>query len=160
MATRKAGQSDIRQLLLRILDSGFDRTSWHGPNLWGLVRRVTLAEAIWQTGSRKTIWQQALHAAYWKHRVLARLTGTKQKFPRSPANWPDMPLEPTPTAWEADRALLVETHRRLREAVAQLPDKQLNDPKTQHLIYGLAAHDVYHAGQIGLLRRMAQAAGA
>lgn len=149
----------IRHLLLRVLDSGFDKSSWHGPNLWSAVRKATFAQAMWHAPGRKTIWQQALHAAYWKNRTLSKLIG-QQRFPRSPANWPDMPLEATPTAWKADLALLAEVHRRLRAPVEQLPAERLAGAKMQHMIYGIAAHDVYHAGQIGLMRRLAEAAGA
>jgi len=56
-------------------------------------------------------------------------------------------------AWSADRKLLEQTHRALREAVA----KVLRTPrgaKVVHQIYGVAFHDIYHAGQIRFLRRL------
>jgi hypothetical protein len=45
----------------------------------------------------------------------------------------------------------------LREAVASLTDAELRDRKKQRLVYGIAAHDVYHTGQIQLVKRLRQA---
>jgi len=52
-----------------------------------------------------------------------------------------------------DIAILEAEHRNLREAVAKFADKALT-PAACHLIRGAAAHDLYHAGQIRLLRRL------
>jgi hypothetical protein len=54
--------------------------------------------------------------------------------------------------------LLHDLHRRLRAAVATLPGRRLADGQTVWLIHGAAAHDVYHAGQIRLLRKLSSAA--
>jgi hypothetical protein len=56
-------------------------------------------------------------------------------------------------AWKRDIAILEAEHRKLREAVANLPARAFT-PATCHLIRGAAAHDLYHAGQIRLLRRL------
>jgi hypothetical protein len=56
--------------------------------------------------------------------------------------------------------LLVETHKSLRAAIADVSSvqlrKQLRGAKVTYfsLISGVAAHDVYHAGQIQLLKRL------
>lgn len=139
-------------LLLESLDRAFDLSSWHGPNLASSIRGLSAEEVAQALLGRKSIWQQTLHAAYWKQRVLNKLIGT-QKFPRAGSNWPSMPQSLTEKNWKADRDLLHDIHRRLRHAVAALPQKRL-DPATRKLILGAAAHDLYHAGQINLLRRM------
>ena len=56
-------------------------------------------------------------------------------------------------AWSADKKLLEQEHRALCAAVA----KVLRTPqgaKEMRQLYGVAFHDIYHAGQIRLLRRM------
>jgi len=143
----------VRCLLLDVLDHAFDKRSWHGANLTGAVRGVDATLAARRVHGRKSIWQQVLHAAYWKHRVLSHLTGPA-RFSRKPSNWPDPPAAPTERAWRDDVELLRDTHRRLRAAVEALPPRRL-DAKTVWLVHGAAAHDVYHAGQIKLLRRLA-----
>jgi hypothetical protein len=65
-------------------------------------------------------------------------------------------------AWKADIALLERTHRRLRAAIAALPPSAMTGRRSQGratpawLIAGIAAHDLYHAGQIQLLKRLAK----
>ena len=140
-------------LLLESLDTAFDKRSWHGTTLDGAVRRVSAEQAARRVPGRKCVWEQLLHAAYWKHRVLAKLSKDRPRFPRKGSNWPPLPPEPTEAAWKTDVELLRDLHRRLRSAVAALPPERL-DRKTTWLIHGAAAHDLYHAGQIKLLRRL------
>jgi hypothetical protein len=142
----------MNEFLLDLIDRGFDKVSWHGANLTGALRGVGSATAARSFNGRKSIWQQALHAAYWKQRVINKLVGT-QKFGRKGSNWPLVPAEPTEAAWRADVGFLAETHRRLREAV-ESADLSRADDKLLRMIHGVAFHDVYHAGQIKLLRRM------
>ncbi len=141
-----------RCLLLDLLDRAFDKRSWHGPNLSSAIRGVTANVAARSVHGRKSIWQQVLHAAYWKQRVLNHLAGPS-RFPRKGSNWPAVPSGPSEAAWREDVQLLRDTHLRLRAAVAALPAARL-DKKSAWLLQGAAAHDVYHAGQIKLLRRM------
>ena len=144
--------TDTHDLLLDLLDRGFDKMSWHGANLTGALRGVDAATAARSLNGRKSIWQQVLHAAYWKQRVINKLVGT-QKFARKGSNWPHVPAEATERAWRNDLAFLVDTHRRLRHAV-QSADFRRADDKLLRMIHGVAFHDIYHAGQIKLLRRM------
>lgn len=146
------GKWDGRSMLIDVLDRGFDKRSWHGANLSGAIRGLGAADAARSLAGRKCPWEQVLHAAYWKQRVLNRFAGPS-KFPRKGSNWPALPADLTEVAWRADVELLRDIHRRLRAAVERLPAARL-DAKTVWLIEGAAAHDVYHAGQIKLLRRM------
>lgn len=140
------------ELLLEILDCAFDRQSWHGPNLMSSLRGVRANDAAKNLPGRKSIWEQLLHAAYWKHRVLNKLIGTTP-FPRHGSNWPALPETINEKSLRADVQMLRNEHLRLREAVAKLSKAQLT-PKHIWRIQGVAAHDVYHAGQIKLLRRL------
>ncbi len=64
--------------------------------------------------------------------------------------------------WKQDLALLEQEHRLLAEAVAALPPKRLSELsakkkyKLSDLVLGVACHDIYHAGQIQLLKRLQQ----
>src|SRR5688500_3009834 len=140
----------VRCLLLDVLDCAFDKKSWHGPNITGAIRGVSAAAAARSVHGRKSVWQQVLHAAYWKHRVLNHLAGPSRfprtRFPRKGSNWPAVPPDPSEAAWRADVGLLRDTHARLRAAVQSLPPARL-DSKTVWLVQGAAAHDAYHAGQ-------------
>src|SRR5687768_15951975 len=114
-------ESAIRNLLLQ-LDQAFDRRSWHGTNLRGSLRGISLKEAAWRPGSgRHNIWELAVHAGYWKYAVRRRLTGEgRGSFPLKGSNWFDRPDKPTIAAWNADLAMLGDMHRLLRQAVSSL----------------------------------------
>jgi len=139
-------------VLLQNLDFAFDQPAWHGPNLASSVRGVDARRAAKSIEGRRSIWQQVLHAAYWKQRVINLLIGT-QPFPRKGSDWPRLPEEPNERNWKEDVKLLYGIHVKLRDAVARIDPERLNE-KTARLILGAAAHDLYHTGQIRLLRRM------
>jgi uncharacterized damage-inducible protein DinB len=153
--------------LLRLIDEGYERRAWHGPNLRGAIRGLTAGQAAWRPGpGRHSIWEIVLHCAYWKYAVCRRIQGGKRGgFPRKGSNWLAPPLPPVESAWRQDVALLGEMHRQLRAAVAGLgPGDLAARPRgsrvsTRAIVAGVAMHDVYHAGQIQLLKRLARASG-
>jgi hypothetical protein len=140
-------------VLLDLLDEAFDKKSWHGPNLRGSLRGLSGGQAAWRPApGRHSIWELAVHAAYWKYVVRRRLTREKRgSFSRPGSNWFPLPKPSTDSAWRAEIGLLICEHAALRQAVAQLPR---GGRREFHLIRGAAAHDLYHAGQIRLLRRL------
>ena len=142
----------MQTVLLSVLDCAFDKQSWHGANLMSAVRGVGEKTAARRLRGRKTIWEQLLHAAYWKHRVLRKL-GATDPFPRPGSNWIAMPRERNAQHWKADVAMIRALQARLRSRVTSMRRSELAD-KQAWLIHGAAAHDLYHAGQIKLLRRM------
>lgn len=151
--------------LLAVIDAAYDHKSWHGPNLRGAIRGLTIRQAAWRPASgRHNIWELVVHAAYWKYIALRRLTGgARGSFPLQGSNWMERPQELSDKAWKADIALLERMHRDLREAVAALSARDLTvTPKGSTvsnfaMLSGVAAHDLYHAGQIQLLKRLAPA---
>lgn len=150
------------QLLLRMLDEAYSTKTWHGPNLKGSLRGLTARNAAWRPGpSRHNIWELAVHAAYWKYVARRRLSGEKRgSFSLKGSNWFARPVDSSEKAWRKDLALLDGEHERLKEVVASLTPAALRfTPVTSKvsnlaLICGVANHDIYHAGQIQLLKRL------
>ena len=148
--------------LLAIIDAAFDHRSWHGPNLRGSLRGVTPSQASWRPArNRHNIWELTVHAAYWKYIGVRRLTGAKRgSFDLKGSNWFERSGQPTRTEWQRDLALLEQSHRTFRDVVASLTPRDLTHtpPGSEFsnfgLVSGVAAHDLYHAGQIQLLKRL------
>ena len=142
-----------RELLLHLLGEGYDSKAWHGTTLRGSLRGVTAAEAVKRPApGRHSIWELAVHAAYWKYTVWRRLTGAKRgSFPRQGSNWLAVPSPPTPAAWKRDLELLASCHEDLKRAVEGL---DALTPKRRRLIAGVALHDAYHTGQIQFVKRL------
>lgn len=153
----------MTRILLEALDEAFDCRSWHGTNLRGSLRGMSRAVAAWRPApDRHNIWELVVHAAYWKYAVRRRLTGEKRgSFLLEGSNWWRRPIEDTDAEWKRDVALLVQEHQALRRAVSEFSVKKLarSAPGSPFnysaLIRGAAAHDLYHAGQIQLLKRLA-----
>ena len=150
-------------LLLRILEEAWAKKAWHGTTLRGSVRGVSLEEALRRPAAgRHNVAELVLHASYWKYAVRRRLSREKRgSFPLAGSNW--FPVEEGYTAeqWKGAVRLLTEQHEALRDVVAGLSDSDL-DRKPHgggiwtigQIVSGIAAHDLYHAGQIQLVKRM------
>lgn len=158
---------NVIQILLESMDQAFEKRSWHGANLRGSIRGLSVEVASWRPcEDRHNVWEIVLHAAYWKYTVWRRLTGQRRgSFPLKGSNWFVRPIlgesETTSVVrWKEEVRLLNQTHRELRQAVAVLRAEDLERPAdggrtvVKDLITGIIAHDLYHAGQIQLLKRM------
>ena len=148
-------------VLLEIVDRAYNQRSWHGTNLRGSIRGLTSVQAAQRPArGRHNIWEIVVHAAYWKYAVWRRLTGEPRgSFPLKGSNWFTR-NGAHERAWKEDLALLDRTHRALRRAIENYPqsDLQRSTPGSSvtgfQLIAGIAAHDLYHAGQIQLIKRL------
>ncbi len=153
------------ELLLKVVDGGFDTKAWHGPTFRGALRGVGSAQAAWRASpGSHNIWELVVHAAYWKYAVRRLMTGEKRgSFSLDGSNWflrPDAAAGTSDRAWKADCDLLGREHRLLKAAITALPDaalrrRALGKPYSLGFsIRGIAAHDLYHAGQVQLLKRL------
>lgn len=151
----------LLSLLRHQLDQAFDGRSWHGTNLMGSLRGLDIELVAWRPQPRRhNIAELAVHAAYWKYRAYRKLTqAPPRSFDLPGSDFFPRPGVPSPEAWEADLRLLREWHARLVRAVESFPSKRLGEAAGNRfsfaeLIGGAAAHDLYHAGQIQLIKRM------
>jgi hypothetical protein len=156
-----------KEQLLALVEEGFQKPAWHGPNLQNALRGVTAEEAAWRPAkSRHNIWEIAVHAAYWKYTVTRRLTGSRKRdFPEKGRNWfardgAKLTKSEAAKRWKSDLDFLAKTHQELCTAIADLKGSDLmrstrgNGKTAIRNVVGIAMHDVYHAGQIQLLRKL------
>jgi len=150
----------IRQLL-RVYDQAYTGRAWHGTPLRGAIRGISPRAALRRPGkNRHNIWEEVLHTAYWKYIVRRRLTRDESdSFPRDGSNW--FPVRRGSTReWRAAVRLLDQQHTLLRRVIARFPAAQLGRRgwrskwTNEEHIYGIASHDLYHAGQIQLVKRL------
>lgn len=138
---------------------------WHGSPLVAILDGVTADLAATKPLSHiHSIWELVLHITAWKGEVRRRLSGAPAGEPDD-GDWPPVG-EPTAQRWDEARARLQQAHEQLVAAVRELPEGHLyeptNDPRRRplglgdtyyELLHGLVQHDVYHAGQIAVLKR-------
>ena len=154
-------------ILLDLIDEAYDHHSWHGTNLRGALRGLDLHTLAWRPAEgRHNIWEVAVHAAYWKYAAWRRIAGGRLGgFPLKGSNWFPRPVDggggtAGASLRKQDLRLLDAMHVQLRGAVAALSPRVLGEApdgrkvSTRALVTGVAAHDLYHAGQIQLLKRL------
>jgi len=152
------------QTLLALIDQSYGRKAWHGTNLRGSVRGLTARQAAWRPGpARHNIWEIVVHCAYWKYIVRRRILGEKKgSFPLKGSNWFRRSANLSEIDWKKDVAVLESCHISMRQAVAQLSSDDLafipRGSKVDNftIVMGIASHDLYHAGQIQLLKRLSR----
>ena len=145
---------------LLMLEQGWGPKAWHGTALKGAIRGVTATQALWRPApGRHNIWELVLHMAYWKYAIIRRLEGAPTGgFPRNGSNWIAV-TDPSEKAWRADVKLLHDLHRQLANLVRRFPASRLKRSTGRawtwaQEIAGIAAHDLYHTGQLQLLKKL------
>lgn len=153
-------QTREMRLLLELLDESYKSKAWHGANLRGSIRGLSAREASRQPAPRRhSIWEIVVHCAYWKYIVHRRIMGEKKgAFYIKGSNW--FTVGRSEGEWRKDVAMLQSYHDRLVKAVRTIrPSELYQTPSgskvdTAAILRGIASHDVYHAGQIQLIKRL------
>lgn len=151
----------MKELLAQIAEA-YSGRAWHGPNLRGSLRGVGAREAIRRPArGRHSLWEIAVHCAYWKYIVRRRILDEQRgSFPLKGSNWFAHPSRLSDREWKKTLALLHRSHIRMVAAIRSLPASALRKkPRASKvsnaaIIRGIAFHDVYHAGQIQLVKRL------
>jgi uncharacterized damage-inducible protein DinB len=135
--------------------------AWHGPALMELLGDVNAEEAAARpVAAGHSIWELVEHVTAWSRFVERRLRGEEYNVSEA-ENFP-APAELSEVAWEASRGRLVAATEALRKEILLLDEARLGERvKTEEmgevskyvLLHGLVQHNVYHAGQIALLKR-------
>lgn len=154
--------SSILKELLVLIGEGYSHQAWHGPNLRGSLRGVSAKEAIRRPApGRHSVWEIAIHCAYWKYIVRRRILHEQRgSFPLKGSNWFPRPARLSEREWKDAIALLHRCHMRMVAAIRSLPPSALRKkPRGSKvsnavILRGIASHDIYHAGQIQLVKRL------
>jgi len=143
------------------LRRAFSGDAWHGDSLLEILDGVTAAQASARPiPHAHTIWELVLHIAAWDGAVRRRMGGVAvtltgdQNFP--PAR------DTSESAWRKTMEHVRRVHDELVQAVSEFPDARLTEqvPGKQgahytfyYMLHGVAQHELYHAGQIALLKK-------
>jgi uncharacterized damage-inducible protein DinB len=161
------GDSEVTRLVDQ-LEREHAGEPWHGTPLGGILSGIDCQRAAARPlAGVYTIWEIVLHITAWKNEARKRLGGAAAGLPAE-GDWPEPPAQAGPGAWREALDALEEAHRALVSAIADLRDSQLfaltNDPRVDEngsadtyyqLAQGILQHDVYHSGQIALLKKAA-----
>jgi len=145
----------------RILDQfrlAFEGNAWHGPALLELLAGVSAADAgARPVPSAHSIWEIVLHIAAWKSACKRRLEGDRAQLTDA-EDWPAV-SQTNDGAWQDAKDTLLRTHHQLLEAISRLDGSRLDTPIIEDMssvyitLQGVVQHDLYHSGQIAILKR-------
>jgi uncharacterized damage-inducible protein DinB len=134
--------------------------AWHGPSLRELLQGVTAEQAARKTDGLHSIWELALHIAAWELAGARMLRGEAVEDLTAEQDWPSTG-EPAEPRWREAIDKLNAAHRELAETIRQCAPERLSERvagksySVYFLLHGIVQHNLYHAGQIAILRKLA-----
>lgn len=145
-------------LIAEQLRHAFEGDAWHGPALLELLQDVDAAAAAAKPlPDVHSIWELVLHIAAWDQAARFRIGGETVQ-PTGTANFPVVP-KPTAAAWRKAVTQAKRTHDVLVKTVKGLSESRLRErvPGKKYdfyfMLHGVAQHELYHAGQIAILKK-------
>jgi len=142
------------------LKLAFEGEAWHGPGVLETLEGVTAKQAAAHPlAGVHSIWELVVHIAAWEDACRRRLAGDRAELSTA-EDWPTV-TDTTEAAWAITKGALIEGHHKLRESIAFLTEARLDEPILPDMpsvyvtIHGVIQHELYHAGQIAILRKAA-----
>ena len=140
------------------LKRAYEGQAWHGPSIKEILADVTAEQAASRpVAGAHSIWEIVLHIIAWEGAVRSRLEGDYVTDPAE-GDWPAVD-DSSEASWRETLARLESNHMKLRDTIARFDGERLFDPLAEgkpsayFTIHGIIQHDLYHAGQIALLKK-------
>ena len=132
--------------------------SWHGPSVLEILENVTASQAAARPiPGAHSIWELVLHIQAWQDACRRRLQGDRAEL-SDEEDWRAAD-DTSDESWEKAIGALRESYQSLSEAIAKVDDAALDGPilegmpSTYITLHGAVQHDLYHAGQIAVLKK-------
>ena len=140
------------------LRRSFEGDAWHGPAVMEILKDVTARQAAARPiADAHSVWELVLHVTTWQSIVTRRLKG-EACVPSPAENFPKV-RDKSAAAWKRTLASLRRRHDELAAAVAALAESRLpeivpgENYTVEFMLHGVIQHDLYHAGQMALLKK-------
>ncbi len=141
------------------LKRAYEGEAWHGPSLRELLDGMTAEQAAAKPiPNAHSIWELVNHIIAWEQIVRRRLEGEALAEVPDEMNFPPV-NDASEAAWQATLQSLEASNRALRESIKRIDAAKLEEtvPGTSYsnyfMLHGAIQHDLYHAGQIALLKK-------
>jgi len=134
--------------------------AWHGPSVFEALQGITPAQASARPlPNGHTIWEILLHITIWVEEAVVRLRGLGRNLELN-VEWPTPPAAGGNEAWQESLDRLRRAEASLIEELGRTEDARLDLPIAEgfssvyNSLHGIIQHNVYHAGQIVLLKKL------
>jgi uncharacterized damage-inducible protein DinB len=153
--------SEIQRIIDQ-MDRAFSGDAWHGPPLKSLLDGLSAEDASEHPIERAhSIWELVRHIATWNTIVAKELSGASVEVTPE-LDW-SAAADSSEIEWQRAVQNLSEAHDRLRKATEALRDDELDVRPAKRtnntcylMLHGVVQHDLYHAGQIAILKKALQ----
>ena len=149
-----------------VLRKAAEGDAWFGSNTTDLLAGVTARQAATRPSqSIHSIWEIVLHMTAWASEVERRLGGTSPQVPAE-GDWPKI-ADTSEGAWMATVEAYRATNRRLGTRIREFGEARWGEVVGEErvpelgtgvswteMVLGVLQHNVYHTGQIGLVRKL------
>lgn len=141
-------------------EPGRPGVGWHGPSIRAIVSDIPWTVARRRTRGAHSIWELTLHIAVWDEICRRRLEGERIRITTGDVgDWPAVPKASKAT-WNSTLRRLFRAQEALVRTITRLSARDLSRKTPGYawtnrlMIEGTLHHDLYHAGQIALLKRL------
>lgn len=141
------------QKIINILKHTYEKDAWHGPAVKEVLADVTVNQIFGKVGDSHSIIQLVAHMAAWRNYVTEKLKGNESFELTDEQNFP------TETDWRKTLASLEQSQQNLIKALEETLDERLQQVvpgrkfKFYTMLHGIIHHDIYHIGQIQLIKK-------
>lgn len=138
----------------QLLQHSFEKVPWYGPSVMETLRDISPSMVEKKIGRSHSIIELVLHMTSWRVFVAEHLNGNDTYEVSDEMNFPK------PGSWTGAVVALKQSQARLLEAIDRFPEERLDEVvpsrpyKFRVMLHGIVQHDIYHTGQISLLKRM------
>jgi len=146
------------ELIADQLQRSYSGEAWHGPSVQELLAGVTAEQALARPLAQgHCIWELTMHIGVWMSAARRRLAGDPAKLTPE-EDWPLIDRG-SRIAWQQTLDALEQEHTQLKAAICAFPESSLENqtPEKNYslgfLLHGVVQHNLYHAGQIALLKK-------
>jgi uncharacterized damage-inducible protein DinB len=144
------------------LQRTFQGRAFHGPAVEETLDGVTAkAAAARVPGASHSIWQLVEHMTFWQDTARSWLEGSTRR-PTPGEDWKEV-TDTSEAAWDKAKRELRRANDQLKDAVMVLDEARLEEPmfeqmvKVEVVLRGIVQHNIYHAGQIALMKKLLSA---
>jgi len=146
------------QNITRLMQNVFNGSAWHGPSVLKILEEVGEDDAFRKFENIHTIAELVVHMTAWKKFALERVSGNQRYEVSEQEEWKEI-TSGDRKDWNNIKSNLTTIHNELIGSLSKITDQKLSELVENKaydfytLLHGVIQHDIYHAGQISLLKK-------
>jgi len=150
-------KNEIKRIVQQFTAS-MEGNAWHGPAVFELLNDINDEEASQRAlRDAHNIYEIAAHIIIWQKEGIRKINGNARNVTKQ-EDWP-VTNDATTEQWSEIKDSLLAVYNELKNGLEEFPDERLSEnvPGGEQTFYvlfhGIIQHNIYHAGQIAMLKK-------